>query len=556
MKRIIIGILALMISMMMWMHRPQVQAYDYRDCEYFILNHFSNTHYTECLKNPYNYAHYFVYYNVTFYSDSTSLRSQSVRRGQNASAPLTPVKVGHTFNGWDRGFTNVQSNLTVNAVWIRSQKVTFLDYNGTVLKEQFVEQGQSATPPSVQARTGYEFTGWNGTYENVTQDASVMATYQAISYQVTFLDDNGDVYQTMTTTYNGFVQPPTPPVVTGKTFTQWSTPTTQVQSNLTVQAMYDTNRYTIRFLDDTDVLKEQLVDHGGDATPPTMSKEGHIFAGWNASYTNVDASIDLIAQWTKEQYDVYFYHPTGELLSHQSVEYMGNATEPVYSPVEGMSFVAWDQPTTQITGTVHLRPIEQIATYNVYFMDGDTLLLSQVIEHAQPCQTFNAVKEGHDFDGWDADCDSVTSDITLRALFTPHQYKVLFYDFLGAVVKEETVNYGQPATAPDTTFPNYRFTGWNESFDHVITDLVVRPLGELRTYQAVFKITRELHFVRASLPTTMLSIVRFQQKLVIHLLVGVNHLRFNKTLQFSRSLHRSYFKLIFMSITCLPKASK
>lgn len=487
MNRIIIGMLALLISVMMWMQRPQVQAYDYRDCEYFILNHFSNTHYTECLKNPYNYAHYFIYYNVTFFSDNTSLRSQSVRRGQNASAPSTPVKVNHTFNGWDRTFTNVQSNISVNAIWIRSQKVTFLDYNGTVLKEQFVEQGQSATPPNVQAREGYEFTGWNGSYTSVMQDVSLMATYQAIDYQVTFLDDAGNVYQTMTTTFNGSVQPPTPPEVAGKTFTQWSATTNQIQSNLTVQALYETNRYIVRFLDESTVLEEQLVNHGNDAIPPTMNKTGHVFSGWSASYASVSSSVDLIAQWTKERFDVYFYLPSGTLLSQQSIEYMEAATPPTYDSVEGMEFVSWDQPFTQITETIHVRPVEQIAQYVVYFMDGDTLLTQETVQHGQSCTEFTPIKVGHTFASWNASCSEVTNNLTLYATFDPHQFTVLFYDFLGAVIKEERVSYGTSATAPDTTFPNYQFVEWNTSFDVVTEDITVRPLGQLRTYQAVFK---------------------------------------------------------------------
>ena len=487
MKQSIIGILTLLIAMMMWIQRPVVKAYDYRDCEYFILNHLSNTHYTECLKNPYNYAHYFVYYNVTFFSDSSSISSQSIRRGQNASAPLSPVKVGHTFNGWDKGFTNVQSNLSVNAVWIRSQKVTFLDYNGTVLKEQFVEQGQSATPPAVQARSGYEFSGWNASYTNVMQDVSVMATYQAIVYQVTFLDDAGNVYQTLTTTYNGSVQPPTPPVVTGKTFTQWSATTNQIQSNMTVQAMYETNRYTVRFLDESNVVKEQLVNHGDDATPPTMNKEGHVFAGWSAPYADVSSSIDLTAQWTKELFDVYFYLPSGTLLSHQSIEYMEAATPPSYSPVEGMEFVSWDESFTEITATTHLHPIEQVAQYIVYFMDGDTLLTQETVQHGMPCTEFTPVKTGHTFVSWSQSCAEVKENLTLHATFDPHQFTVLFYDFLGAVIKEERVSYGTSATAPDTNFPNYQFVEWNNSFDAVTEDISVRPLGQLRTYQAVFK---------------------------------------------------------------------
>jgi hypothetical protein len=196
MKHIIIGIFLLLAGLMV----PKVEAYTYKDCEIFVLPHLSHSHYTECLKNPSAYSQYYIYYTVNFFSDGTLLRSQSIRRGDNASAPATPTKALHTFNGWDRTFTNVQSNLTVNATWIRSQLVTFIDYNGTTLKSQAVEQGGSATPPNVQARHGYEFTGWSGSYTNVMQDTTVMATYRPLEYQVTFFHEDGRVYHSYTVT--------------------------------------------------------------------------------------------------------------------------------------------------------------------------------------------------------------------------------------------------------------------------------------------------------------------------------------------------------------------
>lgn len=49
-----------------------------------------------------------------------------------------------------------------------SYKVTFNDWNGTVLKAaQIVKAGESATPPSDPARTGYTFTGWEPGYQDI-----------------------------------------------------------------------------------------------------------------------------------------------------------------------------------------------------------------------------------------------------------------------------------------------------------------------------------------------------------------------------------------------------
>jgi len=51
------------------------------------------------------------------------------------------------------------------------------DWNGTVLKTQTVESGQSATPPSNPSRSGYTFTGWQPGYTSITSDTTCVAQY-------------------------------------------------------------------------------------------------------------------------------------------------------------------------------------------------------------------------------------------------------------------------------------------------------------------------------------------------------------------------------------------
>ena len=56
--------------------------------------------------------------------------------------------------------------------------VTFVDWNGTVLKTETVEEGASATAPSNPTRDGYTFVGCNKGFTNITSNLEVTAQYE------------------------------------------------------------------------------------------------------------------------------------------------------------------------------------------------------------------------------------------------------------------------------------------------------------------------------------------------------------------------------------------
>ncbi len=55
--------------------------------------------------------------------------------------------------------------------------VTFKDYDGTVLKTETVKSGEAATAPEVPGREGYTFSGWDKSFDAVTENLTVTAQY-------------------------------------------------------------------------------------------------------------------------------------------------------------------------------------------------------------------------------------------------------------------------------------------------------------------------------------------------------------------------------------------
>ena len=111
----------------------------------------------------------------------------------------------------------------------KSFKVTFIDYNGTVLKEEQVRYDQSATAPANPIREGYDFSGSDKPYTNVTNNLEVRATYTIKTFTVTWKNHDGSVLETdknvawgSTPEYNGTTPTKAATTEYSYLFTGWS----------------------------------------------------------------------------------------------------------------------------------------------------------------------------------------------------------------------------------------------------------------------------------------------------------------------------------------------
>ncbi len=156
--------------------------------------------------------------------------TESVEIGDGKTlALLTPSREGYNFLGWYSGETKVTestpitSDMTLNAKWeIKSFKVSFLDYYGNTVSTQNVNYGESATAPTVESIINKQrFDSWSADFSKVVEDMTVNALYVDNTYTITYnLDDKGEAF-TEPCFFGDIPKIPAAPVFDGYVFFGW-----------------------------------------------------------------------------------------------------------------------------------------------------------------------------------------------------------------------------------------------------------------------------------------------------------------------------------------------
>lgn len=221
----------------------------------------------------------------------------------------------------------------------------------------------------------------------------------------------------------------------------------KVKNGDTVYVKWTINKYTVTFMDGEKVLETFTnVRHGETVTAPEVSeKYGKTFIGWDKKFDNVTSDLTINAVYDVDTFTVTF--KDGEkVLETQTVEYEAAATAPDtarLSPPEGKHFAKWDKDFSKVTEDIEVSAVYELNEYTVTFKNGETTLKTERVKHgfaAIPPNVFDTATKK--FVGWDKPFDNVTSDLIVNAKFETKKFTLTFINFDGTTVYTEEVEYG------------------------------------------------------------------------------------------------------------------
>lgn len=223
---------------------------------------------------------------------------QEVVHGGNAVRPEDPVIDGLTFIGWDGSFENITQDTVITALFNENlgnvHTVTIVIGDRT--SSITVEHGQAAPLPVDVNVEGYVFRGWDKDYSSIVSDITITAILERVqTHTVTFVVGN-DTYPVQVEHGGSALPPYIPSRDTG--FVGWDKSLGNIISDTTITAVFeDSNYHTVTFIIDNEWHTVQ-VKHGETAEPPFWPIEdssGNPFLGWDKNRENITEDVTIRA---------------------------------------------------------------------------------------------------------------------------------------------------------------------------------------------------------------------------------------------------------------------
>jgi uncharacterized repeat protein (TIGR02543 family) len=409
---------------------------------------------------------YNVYFKYT--ANGTTYATVVTVVGAVIAVPANPVRDGYTFTGWDSVPSVMPAHdVTVTAQWtINTYTVTF-KVDGATYATVPTVFGAVIALPVAPAKTGYTFNGWTNLPATMpSQNLTLNAAFTANTYTATFKVD-GAVYANVPTQYGTEIVAPANPVKTGYTFISWlNVPATMPANNVTINASFSINSYTVRFIVDGVTYSTATAPFGSVIqVPANPDKVGYTFTGWDSVPATMPASnVDINATFSKNVYKAIFM-VDGVQYAVVETGYGETINLPAVPNKTGYSFLAWNNlPDTMPNSDVTITGTWAINSYDAVFTVDGQGYADVATQYGAPIQLPTApVKSGFYFGGWSP---LVPASMPAYSLEFTAQWVSVAYN---AIFMVDGVHYatvltglGAPIVAPaNPTKTGFLFLGWD-----------------------------------------------------------------------------------------------
>ena len=432
-------------------------------------------------------------YTVTFIDghDGKTIGTETVTHGSNATEPNKPTHEGYTATTWNKPLLNITGDTVItlsyrpNAYTIRFDKNAPDTTGSTADKHMEYDKAGNLTRNGY-SRVGYTWLGWsssadgNGTMYsdgqnviNLTSEDGGTVTLYAVwkinRYTVTFIDGKtGDVIGRQGVEYGSNATFPSTPTHTGYIPGEWSGNGKNITGDTSITMSYALIGYTVAFDKNCDTAngkthsQSMIYDQKSNLTANGFSRDGYTFSGWN---TKQDASGQ---QYSDRQSVMNLTDKNGSTVTLYA-QWVENGHVSILYKVETDDGAKGDENSVS-NAMDDLNPVTGIAK-------GSTA----------------AAGKAYDFVGWydeegkeisdsakfipDKPSDGEWKNASYTAKFSKKSFTVRFLGKDGNVIKEDSVKYGNDATAPEApSIDGYEFSKWDKEFANVTTNLDVTAI--------------------------------------------------------------------------------
>lgn len=493
-------------------------------------------------------------YNVTFVdADGKAIEVegetvQKITEGHSAVVPEAPEKTGYRFIGWDLGATNIHSDMTITARYVKEKyNITYVDWENRNIESDSAEYGDYLSlPDDPEAVEGLVFKGWkiNGDEKNIIRSLSTKEDEEVSNKGV------------------------------------------KVDKNMLCEAVYEVPTFDVKFVDgDGNVIDDQEVKYGDAAMAPAVAPrkddvkdetedtltyedftgdnkaipehtDNMTFVSWgeDIDLSSITANLVVGAVYTFDETveTPYATVATGEYDSDQKVElktdtedaviyYTTDGSDPMdvenkdsvkiysspitisdktvltfYACKMGMndSAVASEWYVINKTGNVptHVVQVIPINEFNItdikghkeFVKDGVLLDLYDMVtkdNNFEDIELEGIYYDSDMTDKWQEGSETITESMTLYAKYVGKKFTITYLDDDGSEISTGKVVYGNPidsSAAPEKD--GYKFSGWiteeeGKDVNCVTSDMTVKATYIESSQYAVIKFPRKSYSI-------------------------------------------------------------